>query len=388
MARIIFGSIKDFWQEHGNSVVNIWTSSWGFVLEAVNTIWTIIAGIGKVIFGSLTNFYATHGESVKQTLTNTWNTILAIIQPIWNIFRDTAIAIFDALKEFWKNHGDKIMDFLTTVWELIWTIIKPIWEQILSTAKFIFNALKDFWEKWGEDITQYFKDVFEYIGAIFGGALDMITGALKVFIGLFSGDWEKAWEGIRQIFEGIWTGLVKSSFGWGKRLVQNLIDGIKSMINKVRDAAKNVADTVKSYLGFSSPTKEGPGRDADKWAPAFMDMYREGLTQGIPGLRSSVSTIADEMAGLASMTVQPAVRATASAGYTADSGMMSDTIAQAVYRAIIDAFRITQVSSGQSGNDDKELVLKIDNTVLARMQLPAIIREGQRQGLNLVVQGV
>jgi hypothetical protein len=51
----------------------------------------------------------------------------------------------------------------------------------------------------------------------------------------------------------------------------------------------------------------------------------------------------------------------------------------------MNALRIMQTSAKQ---DDKELVLKIDNTTLARMQLPAIIREGQRQGLNLVVQGV
>ncbi len=70
----------------------------------------------------------------------------------------------------------------------------------------------------------------------------------------------------------------------------------------------------------------------------------------------------------------------------AASGMSAEQIEQAMYRAFINAIRVIQASSQQS--DEKELVLKIDNTVLARMQLPAIIREGQRQGLNLVVQGV
>ena len=67
------------------------------------------------------------------------------------------------------------------------------------------------------------------------------------------------------------------------------------------------------------------------------------------------------------------------------TGLTAETIEQAVYRAFTNALRIMQASAKQ---DDKELVLKIDNTTLARMQLPAIIREGQRQGLNLVVQGV
>jgi CheY-specific phosphatase CheX len=70
-----------------------------------------------------------------------------------------------------------------------------------------------------------------------------------------------------------------------------------------------------------------------------------------------------------------------------DDTHFADTVAQAVYRAIMDAARISQASAG---GDDREIVLKIDNTTLARMQLPAIIREGQRQGLDLVVrpQGV
>ncbi len=200
--------------------------------------------------------------------------------------------------------------------------------------------------------------------------------------------WKEVYSTIKDALEETWDEIKNSPKEWGKNLIENFTKGIKEKADSLKDSLKNVGQKINNFLGFSSPTKEGPGREADKWAPNLMEMYRKGIIQGLPGIRASVSTIADEMAGLATMTVQPAVRATASAGYTADSGMMSDTIAQAVYRAIIDAFRITQVSSGQSGNDDKELVLKIDNTVLARMQLPAIIREGQRQGLNLVVQGV
>ena len=55
----------------------------------------------------------------------------------------------------------------------------------------------------------------------------------------------------------------------------------------------------------------------------------------------------------------------------------------------MDAIRISQAYSSQS-SDEKEIVLKIDNTVLARMQLPALTREAQRQGFDLVLrpQGV
>jgi len=120
-----------------------------------------------------------------------------------------------------------------------------------------------------------------------------------------------------------------------------------------------------------------------------MNMFAEGLNQNIPKVRNAVDEVAQQLTG---MTVQPTVQQSIvpDTTTTGDSGL-ADTVAQAVYRAIIDAFRITQASStGTSSGESKELVLKIDNAVLARMQLPAIIREGQRQGLDLVVrpQGV
>jgi len=62
----------------------------------------------------------------------------------------------------------------------------------------------------------------------------------------------------------------------------------------------------------------------------------------------------------------------------------SDDIAQAVYQAIIDGFRI--VGATQNTNTDREIVLKLDSATVARIILPAVIKEGQRQGLNLVVQ--
>jgi hypothetical protein len=113
-----------------------------------------------------------------------------------------------------------------------------------------------------------------------------------------------------------------------------------------------------------------------------MNMFAEGLNQNIPKVSSAVDEVAQQLTG---MTVQPTVQQSIvpATTTTGDSGL-ADTVAQAVYQAIMDAIRIAQASSQQS--DDRELVLKIDNTVLARMQLPAIIREGQRQGLNLVVQ--
>jgi tape measure domain-containing protein len=292
----------------------------------------------------------------KEKWVNLYDNMKTSLQETWQ-----------GIKDWWKN---------TTLVKWWNEDVKPwftkekwvnLYDNMKTSLQETWQGIKDWWKNttlvkwWNEDVKPWFTKE----------------------------KWKEVYSTIKDALEETWEEIKNSPKEWGKNLIENFTKGIKEKANSLKDSLKNVGEQIKNFLGFSSPTKEGPGREADKWAPAFMDMYRKGISQGIPGISSSLTEIAEEMAGLATMTVQPAVRATASAGYTADSGMMSDGIAQAVYRAIIDAFRITQASStGTSSGESKELVLKIDNTTLARMQLPAIIREGQRQGLNLVVQGV
>jgi phage-related protein len=345
-------------------VVGSFAAAWGLVNIAIgvwNTIGAIATGV-TTAFGAAVAFVTSPiflvvaaiaaVIAITVLLVKNWDTVKEWLKETWNKIKDIAVSVWNSIKEFFSKLWEWLKNFFSEWGPIILAIIAPF----IGIPLLIFQN----WDK----IKDFFSNLWKKI----------------------SNQLSEAWQKIKDTAKKFWDDLVKSAFDWGKNLINNIIDGIKSTVNKVKDAVSNVASKIKGFLGFSSPTEEGPGRDADKWAPNFVDMYRKGIRQGIPSISSSLTEIAEEMAGLATMTVQPAVQATASVGYTADSGRMSDGIAQAVYRAIIDAFRITQASSGQSGNDDREIVLKIDNTVLARLQLPALIREGQRQGLNLVVQ--
>jgi phage-related protein len=85
------------------------------------------------------------------------------------------------------------------------------------------------------------------------------------------------------------SNFVSNGVQWGKNLVKGIADGILSGVKWVKDAVASVADGIKSFLGFSSPTEEGPGSEAGQWIPNLIDMLKKGLDAGIPELNASLS---------------------------------------------------------------------------------------------------
>ena len=79
---------------------------------------------------------------------------------------------------------------------------------------------------------------------------------------------------------------------WGKDFIQNIINGIMSMITNIRNAVSNVAETIASYLHFSVPDV-GPLVSVPKWMP---DMINE-MTKGIYANEDKLKTAAGSLAG-------------------------------------------------------------------------------------------
>jgi len=220
------------------------------------------------------------------------------------------------------------------------------------------------------------------------GLVVLAIGAVIAIVVLLIKHWDEvsaaavsAWEWIKDIWSKVsgWFDthviqpLVRTFDGLKTKIIgiwDSIWDGIKSVINSIIDGV-NVLISGLNKLSIKVPG-----------IPGITNGFSLGISIPlIPKLAAGTNYIPQDMFAYLheGEAVVPKKYNPAATGLTAE------TIEQAVYRAFINAMRIMQASAKQ---DDKELVLKIDNTVLARMQLPAIIREGQRQGINLVVQGV
>lgn len=85
--------------------------------------------------------------------------------------------------------------------------------------------------------------------------------------------------------------LPKQALQWGKDLIKNFIDGIKSKYESVKTTIKGVANMVKDRIGFSEP-KTGPLSDFHTYAPDMMELFASGIRQNMDIVRSAVDSMA------------------------------------------------------------------------------------------------
>ncbi|MFB5192651.1 phage tail protein [Alicyclobacillus fastidiosus] len=85
--------------------------------------------------------------------------------------------------------------------------------------------------------------------------------------------------------------LVSEAESFGSNFVSMLGQGIENEAGRIESAVSNIAGKIKSFLGFHSPTEEGPASDSDTWAPNFVSMFVDGLESNIPKVQNALSRV-------------------------------------------------------------------------------------------------
>lgn len=376
----IWGFVKGTWDNIRNTTFSIWSAIW----DSLKNQWETIKTFAINIFGTVRDLILGKID-LRTAVQQIWGEIKNFFFSSWSNIRDFGISIWDTLQNFFLNQWLLIQGFAIAIWTAIKDFFVGNWEATKEAASNIWTAIKDFfsqtWEAIETAVVEYWNTILSFLGTnweiikqraseIWQSIRETITNLTANARDRVIDIWSRTKDRLLELWEGIKQG-AREKWDGVRTVIKGAVNGIIGFINKFIRGWNKIELKVPSINIPLLGTVGG-------WS------VRVPQIPEIPMLAKGGLVTAPTLA----MLGEAGPEAVIPLGRSGFAGDLADTVAQAVYQAIMDAIRIAQASSQQS--DDRELVLKIDNTTLARMQLPAIIREGQRQGLNLVVrpQGV
>lgn len=126
------------------------------------------------------------------------------------------------------------------------------------------------------------EDFRNKVNAAWQSVKDTISGVVNAVVTFFTVTVPNAGQEMLGFFKSI----PDKALQWGKDLIDNFVNGIKSKVQDVKNAVSNVASTVKDFLGFSEPEK-GPLSNFHTYAPDMMQLFANGIRENAGLLKSA-----------------------------------------------------------------------------------------------------
>jgi len=315
--KMLFEGIRSFWAEWGDE---------------------ILGGIGKVlgvIANAIVSFmsWITGSEDAKEIMYALGEAIgvvaaaIAIAVPIIATLSG-AISAVSAVIGFITSPVGLVVAAIAALITIIALLVKN-WDKVKDAASRCWNWIKGVWSGAGnwfktkviDPIVGFFNGLFDGIVGIFQSTnwQSIVQFIINPFAGIFSYLYEN-FEGFRNFIDGIVLGvrdtvvnikdsivegfaaaiewiraLPEQALTWGKDIVMGIVNGIKNAISHVGDAVKDVADKIKSFLGFSEP-EDGPLSNFHTYMPDMIDLMSKGIKGGREKIKAALNELTGDMA--------------------------------------------------------------------------------------------
>lgn len=253
-------------------------------------------------------------EELKEFFSELWSQLSDIFSAAFELIKAIVQNGLEAVKQFWDRHGEAITTAVNAVWTVIKTVIETVLTAISGIIKAITQIIQGDWKGAWETVKTTASTIWENIKTNISSVFENIKTAIHNKLEEIKTKWKNAWDNVKTTFntagEAIKTAIgslgtaIKAKFEdlvgkakeWGRNMIQGFVEGIKSMIGKVREAAASVTSAAGEYTGFRSPAKKGEGRYIVQWGANMVKGF-------IDGMNSMHSTLAKASANMSSAAV-------------------------------------------------------------------------------------
>ena len=250
--------------------------------KTITSIGNLSAGVGKIITNGpiIASAISSVGAAITGTVIPAITGAITAMLPVLPIILGIAAAIAAVILVV-KNWGT-ITDWISEKWALFTEALSLKVEEIKLFFTNGINMIKEF----------LYSKIMEIIAKV-NSAWTSIKEA-------FTAGKEKIIQTVKNIFSTItetFGNLKDKALTWGSDMIQGFIDGIKAKWEALKQSVIDVANTVKSYLGFSVPEK-GPLHESMSWPKHFMENYSKGLESARYLIQTAVGDISQDIAVL------------------------------------------------------------------------------------------
>ena len=223
-----------------------------------------VSSAGAAVMGVLEGVAAAVGATVGLLLGAIAAVVAAIIIWIknWDAIKEAAGLFCERTVE----HFQQLKEFLTGVFENVKEAAGLFVERTAEHFQNLKEKVGEIWEALKEAIIAKIQNTIETVTNIFN------------------------------LFKMFFSDLIERAKNWGSDLIANIVNGIKSKINDVKNAAAEIGNAIRERLHFSEPDV-GPLSDFNTWMPDMMRQMSEQINAGVPEVATAMQNVAGTMAG-------------------------------------------------------------------------------------------
>ena len=268
--------------------------SLGTAIAAINApILAVVAAVAALAAGFV-YLYQTNEEfrakitELVEGIKENFNSMVEQVKPVFEELFTTVKQIISEVAEGFKQ----FMEDARPVFEFIATGIAGVVNGVMAAVGPILNAVNSIIKT----VTEVVKALFALLKGDFSGFADHLKNALSNLLNTIRSILDAKLAFFKGLFNTFGVDIVGKARQWGVDMISNLISGIQSMISRVGDAVRSVADVISSYIHFSLPEK-GPLHQFNSFMPDMMSQMAKGITMGIPKVEDALNSLTTNMAG-------------------------------------------------------------------------------------------
>ncbi len=334
--------VSGFIDAHGAEIQAFVMRAWQQIGTIVNLALTLINEVVTRVLAAVASFIDAHGAEIQAILTAAWNMISSLIQIALNLIEGIIRVALAIIRGDWETAWTEVQTLVINLWTSIQSYIQAALDFVVNLVTLFVNSVIQWFTNLYHELvggsiipdmvtaiiewfTQLGERVAELVQALVTAAIqlftDLINEVTAIWTELQAGT-VRIWTDIKSWLINMWNELkttagakiqqlidnvlgIFANLGVGMRargegMVRAFADGILAALGWALDAARRMADELRSLLP-GSDARTGPLSDLTASGRALPETLGRAISQGAPAAVDAAAGLAGGLAGVLGM---------------------------------------------------------------------------------------